>query len=132
MKKILLIALLMFSTIATFAQSSGPTYLRAYKFTMGQRASKGADVTWTVDGRDVNILIELYTTKVVINSKTKQSYHIINQVFDEPGNNVVWKCKDADGLTCYIKMGFDAKYPELVAFHVEYDDILWFYICTKD
>lgn len=98
---------------------------------MGTRESKGEPVTWIINGQDVNILVELYTTKVIINSKKLQTYHVINQVFDEEGTDVVWRCKDSEGLACYIKMGFDKKYPGLIALTIEYDDMIWFYICEK-
>jgi hypothetical protein len=99
---------------------------------MGVRPDENSPVTeWIVDGREVNILVELNQTKVVIYSKTTQNYYVVNPVDASPGSSK-WLCKDSDGKNCYVAMHFDKRYPGLMTLAVEYTDLVWFYICSKE
>jgi len=129
--KTLLLSFLMLFSINIFAQSS-PTYLRAHTFSMGVRETKGKQINWVTNNDECSILIECYTTKVVINSKQLQTYYIVNQEYTPVEGQVMWRCKNADGYSCNIKMTTDPKYPQFLAFEVEFDDALWFYICSKN
>lgn len=125
MKK-LLFGLLLILTSSLSAQS----YLRAKNFTLGTRLNESSPISWG-ESNDCSILIELYTTKVIINSKTLQTYHIINQSFASENVNT-WLCKDIKGTTCKFTMMISPEYPGLLVCQVEYNDALWFYICIKD
>lgn len=131
MKKLLtLVALL--ATFSSFGQESKITYLRAHQASMGVRQDENSPVTeWVVDGREVNILVELHQTKVVIYSKTTQNYYVVNAV-DAPTGTAKWLCKDSEAKSCYVAMRFDENYPDLLTVAVEYNDLVWFYICTKE
>lgn len=131
MKKLLFLLLLV-SLTSLFSQESKVTYLRAHKGSMGVRQNENTPVSeWIVDGKDINILVELHQTKVVIYSKTTQNYYVVNAV-DSPLGSSKWLCKDAEAKTCYIALHFNEKYPNLVSLAVEYDDLVWFYICSKE
>jgi hypothetical protein len=132
MKKLILILSLLLSTLVTFAQNSQPNYLRASLGSMGIRDNEASGVKeWLINGREVNILIELHHTKVIIHSKEEQSYYVVKLVEDLTYSNK-WLCKDKEGKSCYIALKTDPKYPGLVNLSVEYDDLVWFYICTQE
>jgi hypothetical protein len=121
-----------FSLTSIFAQNSTVTYLRASLGSMGIRDNEASGVKeWLINGREVNILIELHNTKVIIHSKEEQSYYVVKLVEDITYSNK-WLCKDKEGKSCYIALKTDPKYPGLVNLSVEYDDLVWFYICTKE
>ena len=84
-----------------------------------------------IDSKEVNILVELHQTKVVIYSKTTQNYHVVNAVDASVGTSR-WLCKDSDGKSCYVAMHFDERYAGLITLAVEYNDLVWFYICNKE
>jgi hypothetical protein len=131
MKKLLLLFLLV-SFTSLFSQESKITYLRAHQASMGVRPDENSAVSeWIVDGREVNILVELHQTKVVIYSKTTQNYYVVNPVDASPGSSR-WLCKDSDGKSCYVVMVFKEEYPDLITIAVEYNDLVWFYICTRE
>jgi hypothetical protein len=131
MKK-LFFFLFFFSLTSIFAQDAKVVYLRATIGSMGVRDDEFSGVKeWIINGREVNILIELHQTKVIIHSKEQQSYHVINQVENIPTSSK-WLCKDKEGKSCYIALKTDPKYPGLVNVAVEYNDMVWFYICTQD
>ena len=131
MKK-LFFFLFFFSLTSIFAQEAKVVYLRASLGSMGIRDDEFSGVKeWLIEGREVNILIELHQTKVIIHSKEEQSYHVINQVEKIPTSSK-WLCKDKEGKSCYIALKTDPKYPGLVNVAIEYNDMVWFYICTKD
>jgi len=131
MKKLFFLFLL-FSFTSLFSQESKVRYLRAQTLTMGVRNNQESPVKeWILDNMEVNILIELHQTKVVIFSKETQNYHIINQVsFD--GTTAKWFCKDKNAIPCYIRMDFNEEYPQYMTVAVEYDDMVWFYICAQE
>jgi len=128
--KTLLLSFLMLFSLNIFAQNQ-PVYLRAKSVTFGIRQSEGSEVTWIEEQKECSILVECYTTKVVVNSQKLQTYHILYQVSHDP-KTTVWRCKSLDGTTCNIKMTRDPEYPTLIAVMVEFDDAIWFYICTQD
>ncbi len=131
MKK-LFFFLFFFSLTSIFAQEAKVVYLRASLGSMGIRDDEFSGVKeWLIEGREVNILIELHQTKVIIHSKEEQSYHVINQVEKIPTSSK-WLCKDKKGKSCYIALKTDPEYPGLVNVAVEYNDMVWFYICTQD
>jgi hypothetical protein len=131
MKK-LFFFLFFFSLTSIFAQEAKVVYLRASLGSMGIRDDEFSGVKeWLIEGHEVNILIELHQTKVIIHSKEEQSYHVINQVENIPTSSK-WLCKDKEGKSCYIALKTDPKYPGLVNVAIEYNDMVWFYICTKD
>lgn len=131
MKK-LFFFLFFFSLTSIFAQDAKVVYLRATLASMGIRNDEFSGVSeWLVEGREVNILIELHQTKVIIHSKDQQSYHVINQVENTTGS-YKWLCKDKEGKSCYIALITDPKYPGLMNVAIEYNDMVWFYICTED
>jgi len=125
MKK-LLFGLLLMLTSSLSAQS----YLRAESFTMGIRLNEYSPIQWG-ESNVCSILIECYSTKVIINSKVTQTYHVINQSFAGDEMNT-WLCKDADGITCKFTMMKMYKYPGFVVCQVEYNDAIWFYVCQQD
>ena len=125
MKK-LLFGLLFVLTSSLSAQS----YLRAETFTMGIRSNEYAPISWG-ESNDCSILIELYATKVVINSKVLQTYYIINQTVNSLEMNT-WLCKDLNGTTCKFTMMKLPEYPGFIVCQVDYNDALWFYVCTKE
>ena len=125
MKKILFgLLLLLTSTL------QGQFYLRASSFTIGLRASEYSPITWG-ESSECSILIECYTTKVIINSKVQQNYHIINQTYNSVNMNT-WLCKDVNGVTCKFTMMKLDEYPGFMICQVEYNDAVWFYVCTSD
>jgi hypothetical protein len=131
MKK-LFFFLFFFSLTSIFAQDAKVVYLRAAIGSMGVRDDEFSGVKeWIINGREVNILIELHQTKVIIHSKEQQSYHVINQVENIPTSSK-WLCKDKEGKSCYIALKTDPEYPGLVNVAIEYNDMVWFYICTQD
>jgi hypothetical protein len=131
MKK-LFFFLFFFSLTSIFAQDAKVVYLRATIGSMGVRDDEFSGVKeWIINGREVNILIELHQTKVIIHSKEQQSYHVINQVENIPTSSK-WLCKDKEGKSCYIALKTDPEYPGLVNVAIEYNDMVWFYICTQD
>lgn len=131
MKKLLLLFLLV-SFTSLFSQETKITYLRAQNASMGVRQDENSPVTeWIIDSKEVNILVELHQTKVVIYSKTTQNYHVVNAVDASVGTSR-WLCKDSDGKSCYVAMHFDERYAGLITLAVEYNDLVWFYICNKE
>lgn len=131
MKRLFLLFSLVFFT-SLFAQESKVTYLRAKNGSMGVRQNVDSPVSeWIVDGKDLNILIELHQTKVIIHSKTTQNYYVVNAV-EAPYGTSKWFCKDSEAKSCYVSLSFIEKYPDLVSLAVEYDDMVWFYICSKE
>jgi hypothetical protein len=131
MKK-LFFFLFFFSLTSIFAQDAKVVYLRATIGSMGVRDDEFSGVKeWIINGREINILIELHQTKVIIHSKEQQSYHVINQVENIPTSSK-WLCKDKEGKSCYIALKTDPEYPGLVNVAIEYNDMVWFYICTQD
>lgn len=125
MKKILFgLLLLLTSTL------QGQSYLRASSFTMGVRVSEYSPITWG-ESNECSILIECYTTKVIINSKVQQNYHVINQTYNSVNMNT-WLCKDVNGVTCKFTMMKLDEYPGFIICQVDYNDAVWFYVCTQD
>jgi hypothetical protein len=99
---------------------------------MGVRVDENSPVSeWIVDGKEVNILVELHQTKVVIYSNTTQNYYVVNAV-DAAEDSSRWLCKDKDAKSCYVAMYFNENYPNLMTLAVEYNDLVWFYICTQE
>lgn len=99
---------------------------------MGVRVDEESPVTsWPVDGEEVNILIELHPTKIKIFSKKEQNYFIINKV-SQTDTEHVWLCKNLDGLSCYIRMQTNPQYPGLMTVAVEFNDLVWFYVCSHE
>ena len=132
MKKFLIFLFLLVSITNLFSQENKITYLRAHNASMGIRLDENSPVTeWIVDNKEVNILVELHQTKVVIYSKKTQNYYVVNKVDATLGTSK-WLCKDSEGKSCYIAMHFDESHPNLTTLAVEYDDLVWFYICTKE
>ena len=129
MKSILLSFLMLFS-LNIFAQDQ-PSYLRAKNVTFGVRANENAEITWVEEQKECSILVECYKTKIIVNSQKLQTYHILYQVSRDE-QSTVWRCKSLDGTTCNVKMTRDPEYPTLIAVMVEFDDAIWFYICTQD
>jgi hypothetical protein len=131
MKK-LFFFLFFFSLTSIFAQEAKVVYLRASLGSMGIRDDEFSGVKeWLINGREVNILIELHQNKVIIHSKDQQSYHVINQV-ENVQYSKKWLCKDKEGKSCYIALKTDPKYNGLINVAIEYDDMVWFYICTQE
>lgn len=131
MKKLLLLFFLV-SFTSIFAQENKIVYLRAHSASMGVRVDENSPVSeWIVDGKEVNILVELHQTKVVIYSNTTQNYYVVNAVDAEKGSSR-WLCKDKDAKSCYVAMHFNENYPNLMTLAVEYNDLVWFYICTQE
>jgi hypothetical protein len=131
MKKLLFLLLLV-SFTSLFSQESKIVYLRAQSASMGVRQDENSPVSeWIVDGKEVNILVELHQTKVVIYSNTTQNYYVVNAVDAAEGSSR-WLCKDKDGKSCYVLMVFKEEYPDLITIAVEYNDLVWFYICTRE
>jgi len=109
---------------------SAQSYLRAETFTMGIRSNEYSPIQWG-ESNACSILVELYETKVVINSKVTQTYYVVNQAYN--GNGIVsWMCKDANGVMCKFVMMNMVEYPGYLVCQVEYNDALWFYVCTKE
>jgi len=125
MKKILFGLLLLITSAL-----QGQTYLRASNITIGVRASEYSPITWG-PSNECNILIECYPTKVTINSKVLQNYHVINQIASST-NLSSWLCKDKNGVTCKFTMMKLDEYPGFVICQVDYNDAVWFYVCTRD
>ena len=131
MKKLLFLLLLV-SFTSLFSQESKVTYLRAHNASMWLRQDENSPVTeWIVDGKEVNILVELHQTKVVIYSKTTQNYYVVNAVDAAIGSSR-WLCKDSEAKSCYVAMHFDERYPDLMTLAIEYNDLIWFYICSQE
>ena len=130
--KTLLLSFFMVIGINMFGQTTQPTYLRAQTVSLGFRETVGSEITWTKNGEECSILVECYATKVIINSQKLQTYHILYTLTTEVPNQAAWRCKDLGASTCNVKMTSDPKYPGLVAMEVEYNDVIWFYICTRD
>ena len=123
---------LFFGLLFMLASSlSAQSYLRAESFTMGVRQSEVSPITWGETNK-CSILIELYETKVVINSKVLQTYYVINPVFNVEPGVVSWMCKDLSGNVCKFTMMKLPKYPGFIICQVDYNDAVWFYVCTKN
>lgn len=123
---------LFFGLLFMLASSlSAQSYLRAESFSMGVRQSEGSPITWG-ETTECSILIELYETKVVINSKVLQTYYVINQITNFTPGVVSWMCKDLNGTTCKFTMMRMEKYPGYMVCQVDYNDAIWFYVCTKN
>lgn len=132
MKSFLLFFFLVVSTFGLFSQSAKIHYLRAHNVSMGVRVDEDSPVTsWPVDGQEVNILIELHQTKIKIFSNKEQNYFIINKVSETEGQHI-WLCKNLDGLSCYIRMQTSPEYPGLMTVAVEFNDLVWFYVCSHE
>ena len=129
MKSILLSFLMLFS-LNIFAQDQ-PSYLRAKNVPFGVRANENAEITWVEEQKECSILVECYKTKIIVNSQKLQTYHILYQVSRDE-QSTVWRCKSLDGTTCNVRMSTDPVYPSLLALMVEFNDAVWFYVCTKD
>jgi hypothetical protein len=129
MKSILLSFLMLFS-LNIFAQDQ-PSYLRAKNVTFGVRANENAEITWVEEQKECSILVECYKTKIIVNSQKLQTYHILYQVSRDE-QSTVWRCKSLDGTTCNVRMSTDPVYPSLLALMVEFNDAVWFYVCTRD
>jgi len=125
MKKILV---LLFLTLVSSLQAQ--SYLRAQTFTVGLRSSEYSQISWG-ESNDCSILVECYPTKVVINSKVTQTYHIINQTLASDERST-WLCKDMNGITCKFTMMKLSEYPGFIVCQVDYNDVVWFYICVSD
>lgn len=124
--------LFLLASFVGFSQENKITYLRAHKGSMGVRQNINSPVSeWIVDGKDVNILVELHQTKIVIYSKTTQNYYVVNAV-EAPLGVSKWFCKDSEAKSCYVSLIFSEKHAGLVSLAVEYDDMIWFYICSKE
>lgn len=131
MKNLLLLFLLV-SFTSLFAQQSNIVYLRAHNASMGVRQDENSPVTeWIVDGKEVNILVELHQNKVIIYSNTTQNYYVINQV-ENGDDSKRWLCRDKDAKSCYVAMYYNKDYPSLITLAVEYNDLIWFYICSRE
>jgi len=123
---------LFFGLLFMLASSlSAQSYLRAESFTMGVRQSEVSPIVWG-ETNECSILIELYETKVIINSKVLQTYYVINQVLDTTPGVRTWMCKDLNGNTCKFTMMYLIKYPGFTICQVDYNDAVWFYVCTKN
>ena len=122
---------LLFGLVLMLASSlSAQSYLRAETFTLGTRSSEYAPINWG-ESNVCSILIELYETKVIINSKVTQTYYVVNQAYS--GNGIVsWMCKDVNCNMCKFVMMNMVEYPGYLVCQVEYNDALWFYVCTKE
>jgi hypothetical protein len=130
--KNLLLLFLIFSFTSLFSQETKVTYLRAQSASMGVREDENSVVSqWIVDGREVNMLVELHQTKVIIYSQKTQNYYIIKQVEQEE-NSWKWLCKDSEANSCYVALRKSFEYPGLITVAVEYNDLVWFYICTHE
>jgi hypothetical protein len=130
--KNLLFLLLLFSFTSLFSQETKVHYLRAQVASMGTREDEFSGVSeWIVEGREVNILVELHETKVIIYSPKTQNYYIIKQVEKEV-NSWKWLCRDNDAKSCYIALRTNPDHPGLVTVAVEYNDLVWFYICSHE
>jgi hypothetical protein len=130
--KNLLLLFLIFSFTSLFSQEAKVTYLRAQSASMGVREDENSGVSeWIVDGREVNMLVELHQTKVIIYSQKTQNYYIIKQVEQEE-NSWKWLCKDSEANSCYVALRKSFEYPGLITVAVEYNDLVWFYICTHE
>ena len=128
--KTLLLSFLMLFSINIFAQDQ-PFYLRAKNVTLGFRTNENTEITWFDEQKECSILVECYKTKIIINSQKLQTYHILYQLSHDE-ETTVWRCKSLDGTTCNVRMSSDPEYPGLLALMVEFDDAVWFYICTRD
>jgi len=130
--KNLLFIFLFFSFTNLFSQEAKVTYLRAQNASMGVREDENSAVSeWIVDGREVNMLVELHATKVIIYSQKTQNYYIIKQVEQEE-NSWKWLCRDAEAKSCYVALRKSPDYPGFITVAVEYNDLVWFYICTHE
>ena len=130
--KNLLFLFLIFSFTSLFSQETKVHYLRAQGASMGVREDEFSGVhEWLVEGREVNMLVELHQTKVIIYSQKTQNYYIIKQVEQEP-NSWKWLCRDNDAKSCYVGLRTDPKYPDLMTLAIEYNDLIWFYICKHE
>ena len=129
MKKIFLLLLLLIS-VNVFSQNQ-PYYLRAHNVSFGIRETQGDPVNWIHQKQECSILVECYKNKLVINSKELQTYHILYQTVSED-NKQSWKCRNIEGSTCNVEMNSDPKYPGLLSILVEFDDMVWFYICSEN
>ena len=98
MKKLLVLALVLFSFTTAFSQS----FLRANKLVFGVKSTYSSEVTWN-EPTDVNILIKLETSKATIYSKTLQEYRIISMT-TKTDNMTTWYCNDAEGKTCNFSL----------------------------
>lgn len=130
--KNLLFLFLLFSFTSLFSQEAKVHYLRAQVASMGVREDENSAVSeWIVDGREVNILVELHQTKVIIFSPKTQNYYIIKQVEQEE-NSWKWLCRDNEAKSCYVALRTSPDYPELMTVAIEYNDLVWFYVCNHE
>ena len=103
----------------------------AKNVTFGIRANENAEINWIEEQKECSILVECYKTKIIVNSQKLQTYHILYQVSHNE-QATVWRCKSGEGTTCNVRMSTDPAYPGLLALMVEFDDAVWFYVCTRD
>ena len=130
--KNLLFLFLIFSFTSLFSQETQVHYLRAQVASMGVREDENSGVSkWLVEGREVNMLVELHQTKVIIYSQKTQNYYIIKQVEQEP-NSWKWLCRDNEAKSCYVALRTSSEYPNLMTVAIEYNDLVWFYICSHE
>jgi hypothetical protein len=131
MKKLFFLLLMTISSLTTYAQNSEIVHLRAHKLSVGIRETAGYPITWTVKNEPVNILIEAHQTKAIVYSAKTQMYYVINQEINTPTKKT-WKCKNSEGLTCFLSIVSDPEYPGILAFEIAFDDMVWYYICTGE
>ena len=120
MKYIILLLLVLSFTSVSAAESI--KYLRAVKLSIGTKTDAG--VAWDED-RVVDILIKVTDGSLTVYSKRTQVYHTIAEVKSDSGFDV-FRCKDEEGITCNV---FTELKNNMVVVGVEYEDIIYFYIC---
>jgi hypothetical protein len=127
MKKLLLTFGLIVATLLTFGQTTH--YMRAKTFELGR---KGVDkeVVWDKSSvSECDILIKFVSNQITIYSKTIQQYQVIN--YDGKMSNGAnrWYCSDSNGKTCNVYLLQSDENPGYPSLIVEFDDLVWFYIC---
>ena len=122
MKKI--ITLLLFMVISTTLFSQATMY-RANELFIGYKESKQAEITWSPEITEVDILVVVADDEIKIYSSEIQKYYMIN-VIEENDSQLKILTVDKNGIQCFFILGYSKDYNKLYIL-IEYSDFCWMY-----
>ena len=120
MKKLLITAVLILSTLCTQAQS----YIRAYSLSFGYKEDAG--VRWTTENQPVNILITIQSGVITVHCQKMQTFHYIKQLADEKDYSM-YRCTDQDNIKCNVTIKASEEDKSIGVMFVEYNNLIYFY-----
>jgi hypothetical protein len=132
MKKVLLSVLLVFGVLLSANAETYKFYSTDFAYKI--KDSDGYWGEWS-DWEKSHCLITISTDRDVINiySQTPQEFDIYETVGessdDDEGETIEFKCVDADGLRCHIRIR--KQKDGVLQMYVDYDDIMYVYCLEK-